>query len=363
VSSAPKPSSSSATPPPDGGPRAPSDSLAASTREEMEALLAALGEPRYRARQLFAWVHAKGAADYAAMTDLPKRLRERLAAILPVRSTAAAREQRSADGTVKLLLRLADGEHVECVFIPEDDRRTACVSTQVGCGVGCVFCASGALGVRRNLAHGEILEQLLWLAGVAGARLTNVVVMGMGEPLHNVEALVRALRLAQDPEGLDLGSRRITISTSGPVRGFRELLASGLRTNLAISLHAARNELRRRLVPRGGSGTVEELRAMADEWFRTTGRDVTFEYVLLAGVNDSDADAEALARVAGRHRNVNLIPMNPVSFAPDLAAPDTARIDRFEAILRARGVVVHVRRRRGDDVAAACGQLRLAEGA
>lgn len=339
-----------------GGPAA--DSLAALTRAETSDLVAELGEPSYRAAQLFAWVHARGADSYDRMTNLPRALREKLASRLPVRSTSVEQEHRSADGTVKLLVRLRDGEQVECVLIPENDRATACLSTQVGCGVGCPFCASGAQGVVRNLSAGEIVEQVLLLRERAGGRLTNVVVMGMGEPLHNVAALVRALKILQEPEGIDLGARRITVSTSGPSRGFEEFLRSGLRVNLAISLHAVRDDLRSRLVPRGGSGGIADLREMARAWFEATGRDVTFEYVLLAGINDSDADAVALAGIAGPHRNVNLIPMNPVSFAPDLRAPPPERCERFAAILEKQGVVVHLRRQRGDDVAAACGQLR-----
>lgn len=337
-------------------------SLAGLSAEEIGPFV----DPPYRAKQIFRWVHVRGAASYDAMTDLPKGLREALGARLPVRSSRILETHRAGDGTVKLLLGLADGESVECVLIPEGDRRTACISTQVGCGVGCVFCASGAKGVVRNLEAHEIVEQVLWLREAAQgaeeapeARLTNVVVMGMGEPLHNVASLVRALRLVQDPEGIDLGSRRITVSTSGPTKGFEEFLAAGLRVNLAVSLHAPTDELRRRLVPKGGTGTVAELREMARRWFETTGRDTTFEYVLLGGINDRDADAHALARVAGRHRNVNLIPMNPVSFAPELSAPSRERTDAFAAILGRAGVVVHVRRQRGDDVLAACGQLRL----
>jgi len=357
-------------------------SLAGLSIRDLEALV----HPPYRAKQIFRWVHARGAVSYDAMTDVPKATREALAAQLPVRSSRVAESHASDDGTVKLLLRLADGERVECVLIPEGDRRTACISTQVGCGVGCVFCASGAEGVIRNLEAFEIVEQVLWLRDLGGAsgaeapasakatagepagkpgaegpRLTNIVVMGMGEPLHNVTNLVRALRLVQDPEGIDLGSRRITISTSGPRKGFDELLASGLRTNLAISLHAPTDDLRRRLVPRGGTADISGLAEMAGQWFEATGRDVTFEYVLLHGINDRDEDAEALARLAGRHRNVNLIPMNPVSFAPELKAPSPERVERFSEILRNAGVVVHARRQRGDDVAAACGQLRLSK--
>ncbi|MCK6459207.1 MAG: 23S rRNA (adenine(2503)-C(2))-methyltransferase RlmN [Planctomycetes bacterium] len=337
-------------------------SLAGLSVREIETLVT----PPYRAKQVFRWVHVRGALSYDEMSDVPKALREALAARLPARSSRVVESHRSDDGTVKLLVGLADGERVECVLIPEGDRRTACISTQVGCGVGCVFCASGAQGVVRNLEAHEIVEQVLWLRDAVaggeraeGTRLSNIVVMGMGEPLHNVPNVVRALRLVQDPDGIDIGSRRITVSTSGPRKGFEELLASGLRVNLAISLHAATDELRRRLVPKGGTGTVAELHDMAGRWFEATGRDVTFEYVLLGGVNDRDDDAEALARLAGRHRNVNLIPMNPVSFAPELKAPLPESVERFSAILRRAGVVVHTRRQRGDDVAAACGQLRL----
>jgi 23S rRNA (adenine2503-C2)-methyltransferase len=333
----------------------------------IEALLRDLGEPPYRARQLFDWVQAKGASSYEDMTNLPKSLREKLAAHHPVRTTRVLSRCPSDDGTVKLLLELADKNTVECVLIPEGDRATACISTQVGCGVGCIFCASGADGVVRNLDAAELVEQVhhleeeaaASLVGAKARRLSNIVVMGMGEPLHNVDALVRALRLLQHPEGIDLGSRRITVSTSGPPKGFRAFLESGQRVKLAISLHAPRDDLRKRLVPRGGSDSVQELRAMAEEWFKKTGRDVTFEYVLIHGVNDSDREAEELARLCGRHFNVNLIPMNPVSFAPALRAPRHERSERFAALLEERGVVVHLRRQRGDDVAAACGQLRL----
>jgi len=342
-------------------------SLAGLSRVELDALMSELGEPPYRAKQVHRWVHVTGAKDYDSMTSLPRELRARLAERLPVRETAPVETHRSDDGTVKLLLGLADGERVECVWIPEGDRSTFCISSQVGCGVGCVFCASGAEGVVRNLTDGEIYEQALWLKDLAG-RPTNVVMMGMGEPLHNVKALAAALRRIQDPRGFDLGARRITISTSGPKPGFEQLLAEGLRVKLAISLHAATDPLRSRLVPRGGTGTVTELADMAQRWFEATGRDVTYEYVLIEGVNDRDEDARALAELGGGpHRNVNLIPMNPVPFAPDLRPPPPERVDRFAKILEAAGCVVHVRRQRGDDVAAACGQLRLsrfpAEGA
>ena len=333
-------------------------SLAGLTLEQLTELVGRHGEAPYRARQIFKWVQAKRAADYDQMTDLPKRLREKLAPRTPVRSSRILERHVSEDSTTKLLLEMADGERVECVLIPEAERLTGCISSQVGCGVGCLFCASGAEGVVRNLEPAEIVEQVLWLCDTAGERLTNLVVMGMGEPLHNVHNLVSALRLLQEPEGLDLGARRITVSTSGPTKGFEEFLEAGLRVKLAISLHAARDGVRRELVPRGGTGTVRELEEMAARWFEATGRDTTFEYVLLDSVNDSDEDAAALAAVCGAHRNVNLIPMNPVPFAPQLKAPPPERTERFANLLRKRGVVVHLRRQRGDDVAAACGQLR-----
>ena len=352
-------------------------SLVGLDREEIGELVRELGEPPYRAAQLFDWVQKKGASDYDAMSNLPKATRSRLAERMPVRSTRVIERHASEDDTVKLLVELRDGQRVECVLIPEGERATACISTQVGCGVGCIFCASGADGVIRNLDAAEILEQVHHLEEEAArrsqepgegddrpsdhrsGRLTNVVVMGMGEPLHNVEPLVKALRILQHPEGIDLGSRRITVSTSGPTRGFEEFIKSGLRVKLAISLHAASDSIRSNLVPRGGSPGVSGLRRMAERWFEQTRRDVTFEYVLIHGLNDSDREAERLAEVCGQHFNVNLIPMNPVEFAPALRAPSRDRTERFAKLLEARGIVVHLRRQRGDDVAAACGQLRL----
>ncbi|MFQ5845770.1 MAG: radical SAM protein, partial [Planctomycetota bacterium] len=203
------------------------DSLPGLERGEVEALLDGLGEPPYRARQLYAWVHARRVDRYDAMTDLPDALRRRLRAAVALRSTRRLERTVSGDGTRKLLLGLDDREAVECVLIPEPKRTTACLSTQVGCGVGCPFCASGAEGVVRNLRPGEIVEQFLQLAAAAEERITHVVVMGMGEPLHNVAALAKALRILMEPGGIDLGPRRVTVSTSGPVRGFEELLRAG----------------------------------------------------------------------------------------------------------------------------------------
>ena len=335
-------------------------SLAGRTPAEIEALVAELGQPPYRARQVSDWVFKHGAHDFDAMTNVPMVLRRGLAEVAPVRASHIAERYPSGDGTEKLLVAMKDGQRVECVLIPDGERATGCISTQVGCAVGCVFCASGADGVIRNLDASEIVEQILWLREASpGGRLTNLVVMGMGEPLHNVDALVQALRVTLHPQALDMGQRSITVSTSGPTRGFQEFLRSGLKVKLAISLHAAFDDLRKELVPRGGSGSVADLETMATRWFEATRRDVTFEYVLLDGINDRDEDAQALLQLGGAHRNINLIPMNPVPFAPDLRAPSPARCERFAQILRDAGIVVNLRRQRGDDVAAACGQLRL----
>ncbi len=338
---------------------APPPSWAGASLVDVKHAVAELKQPTYRADQFYRWVHKQQAEDFDAMGNLPRALRDQLAAQMPVRSTKIRHIHESDDQTTKLLLELADGETVECVLIPEGERRTACLSTQVGCGVGCVFCASGADGVIRNLSAGEIVEQLFWLQKIAGDRMTHVVIMGMGEPLHNTAALVAALRVIQSPAGVDLSARRITVSTSGPRRGFDEFLQAGLQVKLAISLHSVHEDQRKELVPRGGSGTIEELQGMAQRWFDATGRDVTYEYVLLGGINDSDGDARLLGRICGPHRNVNVIPMNPVPFAPDLRAPAPVRVQRFIDLVTREGGMVHARRQRGDDVAAACGQLRL----
>jgi 23S rRNA (adenine2503-C2)-methyltransferase len=336
-------------------------SLAGLDPQGCAALVAELGSAPYRSRQVFNWVHRKGALDYETMTNVPKALREKLAERVPVRASHVAKRHRGNDSTTKLLIELADKTSVECVLIPEGDRATACISSQVGCGVGCIFCASGAQGVVRNLDAAEMVEQVFWLQEEAGCKLTNIVVMGMGEPLHNVGALVEALTILQHPEGIDLGSRRITVSTSGPTKGFAEFLKSDVKVKLALSLHAAIDSVRKKLVPRGGSGSVRDIKNMASDWFAKTGRDVTFEYVLVDGMNDRDEDADALADLCDSHVNVNVIPMNPVSFAPSLVAPSRENTERFASRLERRGVVIHLRRQRGDDVNAACGQLALTE--
>jgi len=331
--------------------------------EELEARLAALGLPRYRARQVRDAVLRRGARSFEEATDLPRDLRERLGRDLRPRATAVESVLRSSDGTAKLLVRLDDGRRVETVVIPEGRRTTVCVSTEVGCPVRCAFCASGLEGLVRPLAAHEIAEQYLHARSLCAddgiGAPTNVVLMGMGEPLLNFDATAAALRLLRDRSGIGLGARRITLSTVGILEGMERLRAEGHKINLAVSLHAPDDATRDRLVPLNARTGVARVVEAARRYAKESGRDVTFEYVLLAGVNDSDEQAEALAgHAAGAHINVNLIPFNRVEGIP-FHPPSPERVEAFAARLRRRRVPVHVRRRRGDDIAAACGQLRL----
>jgi len=328
------------------------------TREELRAFLAELGQPEYRGDQVLRWVYKAGVGDFEGMTNLTRPLRSALAERALLLTTSVAKVLESKDGTRKLLVQLSDGAAVETVLIPEGRRHTACVSTQVGCAVGCAFCASGLGGLERNLTAGEIVEQALHARRhlPPGATLTHVVVMGIGEPLTNYEALVRALRVLAAPWGLALSARRITVSTVGLPAQIERLAAEGLGVNLAVSLHAADDLTRARLVPH--ARPLREVVAAARAYRRATGRDVTFEYVLIRGANDSLVDAAGLSELVGGERAlVNLLPVNPVE-GLGWEAPPGARVERFAAELARRGVRVQVRRRRGEDIAGACGQLR-----
>lgn len=348
-----------------GSPAAPARHLLECELSELEQWLAELGEPRYRAAQLVDWIYAKGATSFAGMSNLPKALRARLEQQAVLARTTLLDERVARDGTRKLLLALADGARIECVWIPGGQRNTACLSTQVGCPVGCRFCASGLDGLERNLTAGEIVEQALWVRRLvsngrsAGApRLSNIVIMGMGEPLANYRALVGALRILNAPWGLGLGARRITVSTIGLPQQIRRLAGDGLPVNLALSLHATDNALRRELIPWAERVPLAAVLDACAYYFRQTGREVTLEYVLLAGVNMRPQHADRLAAIARQLRaNVNLLRYNPVPGLP-FERPTAAAAYAFEQRLRARGVNVHLRRSRGAEVAAACGQLR-----
>jgi len=329
-----------------------------STRDEVREFIAGLALPAYRADQVLRWAYAAGVQSFEEMTDLSKALRVALAERAVLHTSRVADVRTSSDGTTKLLIALADGESVEAVMIPEGDRRTVCLSTQVGCAVGCAFCASGVGGLVRNLSAGEIVEEVLHARRTIGpgASLTHVVVMGIGEPLMNYEALVRAIRVVVAPWGLALSPRRITVSTVGLPAQIRQLAEEGLGVNLAVSLHAADDVTRRRLVPH--ACPVHEVLAAARGYLHRTEREVTLEYVLVKGVNDSTEDARALADLVRREPMlVNVLPLNPVSGLA-LEEPSPGRVERFVAELASHGVRVQRRRRRGADIEGACGQLR-----
>jgi 23S rRNA (adenine2503-C2)-methyltransferase len=329
-------------------------------RDELLAWLQAHDQPPLRAKQLRRWIVLGRAASFDQMTDLPHVLREQLAAEFVPLGTTVDRRLSSSDGTQKLLLRLRDGNVVECVLLPERDRRTVCISTQVGCGMGCVFCASGIGGVVRNLSAAEILEQLLHARNLLPdhERLTNLVVMGMGEPMANLDALLEALETATAAEGLGIGARHVTISTVGVPAKIRRLADLGKQYHLAVSLHAPNDALRNRIVPTNDKVGLAAILDAADYFFERTGRQVTYEYVLLRELNDRTAHAADLGRLLrGRQAHVNLIPFNDVA-GLEYRRPSQEAINDFTAILKQYGVSVKVRKRKGADIDAACGQLR-----
>lgn len=318
------------------------------------------GLPAHHGRQLRRWLIVGRAEAFHAMTDLPKALRQKLEEEFTPFSTTISCHQKAADGTHKLLLRLEDGHHVECVLLQEEDRRTVCISTQVGCGMGCVFCASGLNGVVRNLQSHEILEQFIRLRNLLppDERLTHVVVMGMGEPLANLDNLLEALEIVGAKDGMDVGARHITISTVGLPAKIRRLADLGKQYHLAVSLHAPNDVLRTQIVPTNEKVGLTDILAASDYFFQKTKRQVTFEYVLLSGVNDRPGDARALARLLrGRHAHVNLIPFNEVEGLP-YRMPSPADLRTFIDVLERAGLSVKVRKRKGSEIDAACGQLR-----
>jgi 23S rRNA (adenine2503-C2)-methyltransferase len=328
----------------------------------LTAFVASLDEKPFRARQLLRWIHQRGASRFDAMTDLARSLREQLAARAEVLAPAVVRDTTAADGTRKWLLDVGGGNAIETVFIPEDERGTLCVSTQAGCAMACAFCATGQQGFSRNLTTAEIVGQL-WLAehalrGNRGERaISNVVLMGMGEPLQNLDAVVPALRLMLDDNAYGLSRRRVTVSTSGLVRQM-DKLAAQCPVALAVSLHAPNDALRDQLVPLNRKHPLRELMAACRRYLQVAPRDfITFEYVMLDGVNDSDEHArELIALVADVPCKFNLIPFNPFP-GTGLRRSSPQRIRAFAQILAEAGIVTTTRKTRGDDIDAACGQL------
>ncbi|MSP21764.1 MAG: 23S rRNA (adenine(2503)-C(2))-methyltransferase RlmN [Dehalococcoidia bacterium] len=338
----------------------------------LEAVFEAWGEPAYRARQVARAVFVHGATDFASITDLPLVLRDRLAARFTIEAPPVLTTVEADDGaTTKVLLDLGNGAAVEAVrmaYDPEEiaeqhpeaalgrPRSTICVSTQVGCAMACVFCATGQQGFTRNLTTAEIVAQVLHFARTE--RVTNIVFMGMGEPLANYTHTIEAVRWLVGEHGLNLRQRGVTISTVGLRSGIRRLAAEGLQVNLTISLHAPDDDLRHRLIPTSGGTTIDDLIEAARKYIAATGRRVTFAYALLEGVNDSPEQAALLAtRVRGLQSHVNLIPYNPTA-GEGLRRPSLGRVRAFQRTLQERGVNATIRIERGAEIAAACGQLR-----
>lgn len=335
--------------------------------DELREKLIAIGEPAYRAEQVMAWVYEKRVESFAAMTDLPQTLRDQLGAGLTVGRLETVRALGSHDTTRKFLLRLDDGSLIESVLIPaspalygqRSDRRTICVSTQVGCAYGCKFCASGLDGFSRNLRADEIVNQLITLERESADKIDNIVFMGMGEPLANFDNLIRAIRIINAPWGIGIGARHITVSSSGLVPQIRKLADDPLQIRLAISLHGASDEVRNQIMPINRRYNVDKLMEACRYYTAHKKQRLTFEYILIAGVNDSADEAHRLCRLAAPlSAKINLIPYNTVQGLP-WERPSRNNQERFLSILRNGGVSATLRREKGHDIEAACGQLRL----
>lgn len=328
-------------------------------RPALEAALADLGQPRFRARQIFQWIYRRGVTDLNAMTDLPQDLRAALAGELTLATPVLVMREKSSDGTEKFLLRLADGRQIESVFIPDTPAMTFCISTQVGCAMACAFCLTGKMGLARNLTAGEIVGQVRVLARALDMHDTpfNIVLMGMGEPLHNYDETMKALRILADEHGLAVNPRRVTLSTVGLLPALERLAREPIMPNLAISLHAPTDAQRGELVPINTKYGVHDIIEACKRFPVGKRSRITFEYVLLAGVNDAPQDARRLAKLlAGVKSKVNLIPLNAAPGIP-FDRPSDEAIDRFAKILADHHLIVSVRKSRGRDIRAACGQL------
>jgi 23S rRNA (adenine2503-C2)-methyltransferase len=353
------------------------------TLDETADLAAELGEPRYRGEQIWRWVHGRGANSVEDMTDLSKSLRARLAERATIGTLDVAEVQRSTDGTRKQRLVTRDGRSIESVLIPDGDKMTQCISSQVGCALDCQFCATAKLGLTRNLDAGEIVDQVYRAQALLareeahgvtrhdpvsgprgdrsgrepGRRITNLVYMGMGEPLHNYQSVLKSIGLLTSELGANFSQRRITVSTVGLVPAIEKLGREELRPNLAVSLNASNDEVRDRIMPVNRKWPIARLLAALRAYPLERRRRITFEYVLLAGVNDSDDDADRLGQLLrGMPCKVNLIPWNPHPGAP-YQRPAPEAIERFQNRVKQRGLAAYLRTPRGDDIAAACGQL------
>jgi 23S rRNA (adenine2503-C2)-methyltransferase len=330
------------------------------THDRLKQWLVENGHPGFRAKQILGWIYQRGIRKFDQMSDLPLTLRAELSEQFDIYTATESVTVCSQDGTDKLLVRLADGGEVECVLLRDGPRRSICISSQVGCAMGCVFCASGLDGVDRNLTRGEIIEQMLRLQSRLdeGERLSHIVMMGMGEPLANLNHVLSALDVAKADDGLGISARRITISTVGLPPAIDRLASAGVPYNLAVSLHAPDDELRNSLVPVNRKIGIDAVLAAADRYFESCGRRLTFEYVLLGDVNDSDDCAfQLVRRLKNRSAMLNVIPYNPVEGLP-YRTPSQTRMSAFRKILETGGINVQFRHRKGSEIDAACGQLR-----
>ncbi len=329
------------------------------TSAQLEAELESLGEKKFRAKQILEWLWQKGAVDFEDMTNLSAALRQKLPEHLQILTGIVDTRCDADDNVVKLLLRWPDGESVETVMIPTGNRATACVSTQVGCAMGCGFCASGMNGFQRNLTTGEILEQIHQLQLATDRRISNIVLMGMGEPLANYDAVIAAVRAMIDPQLGGISARKITLSTVGLPEGIVKLASENLPITLAISLHAPTDELRAKIMPIAVKYPIDDVVEAAAKFFHSRGREITLEYTLLEGVNDSAECIDELIHIADRLRcNVNLIGFNPVSSLP-YKPPQSGAMQLFAERLRRQGLNVNIRHSRGLGIDSACGQLRM----
>ena len=326
------------------------------TKEEIGAWLKELGEPSFRAGQVFTWLH-RGAGSFDEMTDLPKKLRESLAAKARITRPAVERKQCSAlDGTIKYLWRLGDGNCIETILLRYHHGNTVCISSQVGCRMGCAFCASTLGGKVRDLTPSEMLDQVLFTQLDSGAPISNIVLMGIGEPLDNFDTVLRFLALVNHPDGLNIGMRHISLSTCGLTDKIDKLAEHQLQLTLSVSLHAPDDETRSRIMPVNRAVGVEKLLAACRRYFERTGRRISYEYAMIDGVNDHDWQADLLAeRLKGLPSHVNLIPLNEVKESP---LKPSRRVAAFQKRLEGHGITVTVRRKLGGDIDASCGQLR-----
>lgn len=337
----------------------PRPDVAGMTLVELERALDGLGSPRFHARHIFQWIHKRGVTDFGLMTDLGRALRGRLEATARIDTPLAVRTERSSDGTTKFLLRLADGKQIESVYIPDTPAHTFCLSTQVGCAMRCAFCLTGKMGIDRNLTAGEIAGQVRVLArelGMLGRRF-NIVLMGMGEPLHNYDETMKALYILADEHGLNVSPRRVTLSTVGVLPALERLATEPLMPNLAISLHSTTEDQRDMLVPINRKYGLKELLDACRRFPLKRRERITFEYVMLRDVNDTPEDARRLVKLLnGIKGKINLLPLNEAAGIP-FERPSDDRVNAFARLLSERGLAVSVRKSRGRDIRAACGQL------